>query len=90
MLVHSTVAESTTVGVSPSPLGCSLMVNGEMAGQYNLVVTLGRTPTAYQVPSKPLDNTRHLAHIIFSFAQQTGKQDVITTLLYKETKTRRG
>ena len=53
-VVHSTVAESTTVEVNHSPLGCSLLrVRGETARQYNLKVSLKTTPPLTKPPAGP-------------------------------------
>lgn len=92
-VVHSTVAESTTVEVNHSPLGCSLLrVSGETAGQYNLKVSTQNNPTTYQAPSRPPDNTRHLVYVISFHLHNNKANRTLLPLAFtdEETKTQRG
>lgn len=74
--VHSTVAESSIVGVKRSPLrGSLLWVIGEMAGQYNLAVTLRITPTLIRHPaaSWTAQDTWHILSLfVYTAIKQTG------------------
>lgn len=75
----------------PSRQGCSfLRANGETAGQHNFSGSLRTTPSTYQTPSRPPDNTRHLAYTMsFHLHHNLANRTLVTTLIYKETKTQK-
>lgn len=73
------------VQVNFSPLGCSfLWAKGEMTGQYNLTVATKNNPhhlsSSHHVPGH---YEALCIYYLFSFTQQTGKQDIFITRIHR-------